>query len=181
MALRKASSYSKMKARPYTRHSRIKNKAYIKTIPQNKIVKFSMGSQKDYVQDKHSFVVRLLAEEDVQIRDTALEASRMFLVKVLDSTAPGQYFMMLKVHPHHFLRENKSAAAVAGADRISTGMTQSFGVIIGRAALVKSGQEIFFISCANEKSARIAKDALASVKAKIPCATKVIFEKLPVV
>ncbi len=166
-----------MRARPYTRNSRNKSKAYIKTIPQNKIVKYTVGSQKDYEAGKHNFTVRLLSEESVQIRDNSLEAGRMLLTKILDAEIPGQYYMMIKVHPHHLIRENKSAAAVAGADRISTGMTQSFGVVIGRAALVKPGQEIFFISCTNEKAARIAKEALISIRAKVACKTKIVFFK----
>ena len=102
----------------------------------------------------------------------------MLLTKKLDEQATGQYFMSVKVHPHHFLRENKSAAAVAGADRISTGMTQSFGVVIGRAALVRSGNEILFVSCADEKTAHIAKSVLNMVKSKVPCKTRILFEKL---
>ena len=178
MAIRKASSYSKMGARPYTRHSRRKNQAYIKTVPNNKIVKYNVGNHKDYFDDKHTYTVTLISTQNTQVRDTALEAGRMLLTKVLDNEAPGQYFLMVKVHPHHLLRENKSAAAVAGADRISTGMTQSFGVVIGRAARVSNGQEIFFVSCANEKAARAAKNALVAAKPKLPCATKILFKKL---
>lgn len=177
MALRKASAYSKWPARPYTRHSKRKNRSYIKTVPQNKIVKYTQGNEVDYKQGKHTYTVRMFAGEPVQIRDNALEASRMVLVKSLDASAIGQYFLQVKVHPHHLMRENKSVAAVAGADRLSTGMTQSFGVVIGRSALVKSGQELFFISCANEKVAQSAKKALEMIRAKVPCRTKILFEK----
>jgi|SRR3989344_4691611 len=178
MALRKALAYSKKNARPYTRNSRRKDKSYIKTVPFSKIVKFSGGDQKAYMDGKHTHSVRLVAEEWTQIRDNALEACRMLITKQLDEKAPGQYFLEVKVHPHHFLRENKSAAAVAGADRISTGMTQSFGVVIGRAALVGAGKEIFFVSCANEKTARVARDALAMTRPKVPCRTRILFEKV---
>ncbi len=178
MALRKALAYSKKKARPYTRISRKKSKAYIKSVPYSKIVKFSGGDEKAFREGKHVYNIKLIAEEWSQVRDNALEAGRMLITKFLDEKIPGQYFFVVKVHPHHFLRENKSAAAVAGADRISTGMTQSFGVVIGRAAMVKAGQEIFFVSTANEKAARVAKEALESVKAKVPCKTRILFEKL---
>ena len=69
-------------------------------------------------------------------------------------------------------------AAGAGADRLSSGMTQSFGITMGRAAIVNSGKEIFNISCENDKVARIARDALVDVKAKLPCKCRVIFEKV---
>jgi large subunit ribosomal protein L10e len=178
MAIRKASAYSKKGARPFTRTSRSKSKAYIKTVPGNKIAKYTGGNQADFEQGKHPFRVHLYSDEGVLIRDNAIEAARMFVIKQLDDNALGQYFIEVKVHPHHFLRENKSAGGAAGADRISTGMTQSYGVIIGRAAIVKPGQEIFFISCANEKAARIARDALQNIKAKLPCRARIVFEQL---
>lgn len=175
MAFRKASSYSKKIARPYTRNSRRKSQAYIKTIPQMKIAKFNLGDQKAYREGKHKFFVKLIAEEDVQVRDNALEAGRMHVHKMLEEKAPGEYFFAVKVHPHHFLRNNKTAAG-AGADRMSTGMSHSFGVIEGRAALVRKGKDIFFVSCMNEQAARIAREALETIRAKVPCATKILFE-----
>ena len=177
MGLRKALAYSKKNARPYTRHSRRKDKSYIKTVPFSKIVKFNGGDAVGFKEGKHTHSVTLVSEQWSQIRDNALEACRMLITKQMDTKAPGQYYLEVKVHPHHLLRENKSAAAVAGADRISTGMTQSFGVVVGRAAIVGYGKEIFLISCANEKAARVARDALVMTKSKVPCKTKIVFEK----
>ncbi|MCX8158856.1 MAG: 50S ribosomal protein L16 [Candidatus Pacearchaeota archaeon] len=176
MALRKASAYSKKYARPFTRISRRKDKAYIKTVPYSKIVKFNFGNLEDYRNNKHKFIVKLITEEDVQIRDNALEASRMFLHKALESEVPGQYFFSVKVQPHHFLRDNKTATG-AGADRTSTGMSHSYGIVVGRAALVPKGKEILMVSCLNEKCVRVAREALSSIKAKIPSRTKVVFEQ----
>lgn len=177
MALRKALAYSRKYARPFTRNSRRKNKAYIKTIPYTKVAKFTIGDQKAYREGKHKFAVRLITTENIQIRDTALEAGRMHVHKILDLEIPGEYFMSVKVHPHHFLRNNKTSG-VAGADRLSTGMSHSFGVIEGRAALVPAKHDIFFISTKDEAGARIARNAVESVKAKMPCAVKIIFEPL---
>src|SRR3989344_44610 len=109
-ALRKASSYSKKIVRPFTRKASSRKKAYIKAVPQNKIVKFNMGNIKDFNQGKHKFVVRYVSEEKVQIRDNALESCRMLLNKLLDTGIPGQYYFAVKVYPHHVLRENKTAA-----------------------------------------------------------------------
>ena len=178
MALRKASSYSKKKTRPYTRKSKARVKAYIKTIPQMKVVKFSMGNQGAFLGNKHNYAVKLVAEQKVLIRDNALESCRMLINKLLDRDALGQYYFAIKVYPHHILRENKTAGGTAGADRISTGMQQSFGVTIGRAAIVQNGKEIFFISCENENIARTAKRILTHVKAKVPCKTRIVFEKI---
>jgi len=176
-SLRKASAYSKKRLRPFTRKSKNAKKAYIKMVPNLKIAKFEMGELKGEKRSKHTYVVRLVAEEKVQIRDNSLEACRMFVNKVLDQNALGQYYFAVKVYPHHILRENKTAAG-AGADRLSSGMKHSYGISIGRAAIVNAGKEIFFVSCENEKAARVARDALQQIKAKVPCRSRIFFEKI---
>ena len=176
MALRKALAYSKKHARPYTRISKAKSKAYIKVVPHNKVVKYTSGNVKAFNEGKYGFAIRLVADEFVQIRDNALEASRQFVTKFLDEKLPNSYYLELKVHPHHILRNNKTAAG-AGADRLSSGMRHSFGVVEGRAAMVKSGKDIFVIHSENEQTARIIRDALTMVKAKIPGRKSVRFEK----
>jgi large subunit ribosomal protein L10e len=175
--LRKASAYSKKWVRPFTRKSGTKSKSYIKTVPPNKIVKFNMGEQKAYQQGKHKFAVSFIATERAQVRDNALEAARLLLNKVLDGKIQGQYYFSVKVFPHHILRENKTAAG-AGADRLSSGMKHSFGVNIGRAAIVNPGGVLFFISAQNERAARVARSVLNSVRTKIPCRGRVIMEKI---
>lgn len=179
MALRKASTYSKKYARPYTRNSRRKNRAYIKTIPHVKVAKYNLGDQKAYQSGQHKYFVRLIADQDIQIRDTALEAGRMHVHKILEEKSLGMYFFVVKVHPHHLLRNNKTAAG-AGADRMSTGMSHSFGAVEGRAAIVKKGNQIFMVSCMNEATARVARAAFETIRAKMPCATKISFEMPPV-
>jgi large subunit ribosomal protein L10e len=182
MAIRKASSYSKKRVQPYTRTSRNKSKAYIKSIPQSKIAKLTNGDQASYNAGRLPFEVSYIAGETVQIRDNAIEACRMYLTKMLDSQAMGQYYLAIKIYPHHMVRENKSAGGMAGADRISTGMTQAYGVVIGRSAIVPGGKEVFFIACANEKAARVARLALTSIKSKLPCRGRLVFvTKKPVV
>jgi large subunit ribosomal protein L10e len=176
-ALRKASAYSKKKVRPYTRKSSVKAKSFIKAVPQNKIVKFNMGNNKDLITNKYKYRVTMIAEEKAQIRDNALEACRMSVNKVLDLKIPGGFYFKVKVFPHHIQRENKIAAG-AGADRLSSGMTRSFGVTIGRAALMKPGNELFEVLCLDENGARVARDALIQVKSKIPCRNRIIFEKI---
>jgi len=175
-SLRKASAYSKKKVRPYTRKSAKRKRAYIKTIPASKIVKFNMGNQSAYNQGKHPFALRLIATEKVQMRDNSLESCRLLIFKILEKVAQGDYSFTIKVYPHHILRENKTAAG-AGADRLSSGMKHSFGITVGRAAIVQPNKELFFISCANEKVAKVAREALNKAKPKVPCKTKVVFEK----
>ena len=175
MALRKALTYSKKYARPYTRVSRAKSKSYIKVVPNNKVVRYNFGNVKAFIDKKYPFSIRLISDEDIQIRDTAIEAGRQLLVKYLDEKLPNMYYLELKVHPHHILRNNKMAAG-AGADRLSSGMSQSFGTIEGRAAIVKEGSNVFIIHAENDSHAKIARDIMQRVKAKLPCRAKIIFE-----
>jgi len=176
-SLRKASAYSKSRIRPYTRKSSVKKRSYIKAVPANRIVKYNLGNMKDFLAGKHTYVVKMVSQEKVMMRDNALEACRTLVNKTLDKEAPGDYYFIIKVFPHHILRENKTAAG-AGADRLSSGMKHSFGVTSGRAAILKPGKEIFFISCANEKAAQAAKRALGKVKPKVPCRNRIVFEKV---
>jgi len=177
MGLRKASSYSKKKVRPYTRKSSKRKKAYIKTIPPIKIVKYNMGDQKGYAEGKHEYIVKMVATERVQMRDNSLESCRTSINKQLEKNIPGQFYFVIKIYPHHILRENKTAAG-AGADRLSSGMKHSFGVTMGRAAIVKAGKEIFVVTCTSERAARVAKDTLVKVKPKVPFRNKIVFQKV---
>jgi len=176
-ALRKASAYSKKKVRPYTRKSKIKGKSYIKQVPPNKIVKYNLGNHKSYHEGKFKFILSLVADEKVQIRDNALESCRQILNKTLERGIPKQYYFIIKVYPHHILRQNKTASG-AGADRLSSGMKHSFGVIEGRAAIVNPGKVIFFVACETEQGIRVAREAMTMVKSKIPCKSRILFEKV---
>ena len=175
--LRKASSYSKKKVRPYTRKSRIKSKSYIKVIPHNKIVKYNLGNLRAFNEGKFKFHLHFVSTEKVQIRDNALESGRLVLNKNLEKKIPKQFYIEIKVYPHHILRNNKAAAG-AGADRLSSGMKHSFGVIEGRAAIVNPGKEIFFVATETEQGARVAREAMTILRSKMPCKTKVVFHKV---
>lgn len=168
MALRKAGAYSKRYARPYTRKSTKKSKSYIKTVPPQKIVRFRMGDIKGFEEGKFKFTIQLMAGEDVQIRDNALEASRQYINKILETNATGQFYFEVKPFPHHIIRENKMLTG-AGADRMQTGMAHSFGQTIGRAAFVKKNQPIFIVGTATDKIMRLTIKSFEKIKAKLPC------------
>ncbi len=176
MALRKAGAYSKKYTRPYTRKSSVKSQSYIKTIPPTKIVKFQMGDIKGFEQGKLPFVLNMQTVESVQIRDNALEAARQYIHKQLEEQILGAYYFAVKPHPHHILRNHKMLTG-AGADRMSSGMTLSFGATEGRAALVKENEPIFIVGVGNEKHVAIVREILSIVKPKLPCRTRVLLEK----
>lgn len=176
MALRKASSYSKKHNRPYTRKSKVKSQSYIKTIPQQKVVKFKMGNIKDYEKGKLHNIIKLVSSEGILIRDNALEAARQYVNKILEENLQGQYYFEVRVFPHHILRENRMLTG-AGSDRMSSGMQRSFGSTIGRAAMIKEGQAIFLIAFFHEHSKSLVIKSLNGIKAKLPCHARIVFEK----
>jgi large subunit ribosomal protein L10e len=173
MALRRAASYSKKPVLPFTRISRQKRKAFIKVVPPQKIVKFSMGNENAFHEGKLPFQITVVADENCQIRHNALEACRQFINKGLETNYLGQYFFRVIPYPHHIQRENKMLTG-AGADRMSTGMQLSFGKSAGKAAILKKGHGIFFVATANEKVIQTARKLLHQVKSKLPCKAKFV-------
>ncbi|RLG15353.1 50S ribosomal protein L16 [Candidatus Pacearchaeota archaeon] len=176
MALRKASAYSKKKVVPYTRVSKKKQKSFIKTVPPQKIVKFSMGDESSFTKGKFPHQLTLISEERVQIRDHALEACRQYLNKKLDKEFSGQYLFRVLPFPHHIQRENRMLTG-AGADRMQTGMQLAFGKAVGKAAIVKAGGGIFFIAVSNIKAVKFVRRLFKDIKSKLPCKTKVLYEE----
>lgn len=178
-SLRKTSCYSKMKVVPFTRWSRRKQKAFIKMIPAQKIVKFSMGRGGDYNLGKLPHVLTLVCAENcqIQVRHTALEACRQYLNKQMNEGAPGQFFLKVVPFPHHIQRENKMLTG-AGADRMQTGMALSFGKSIAKAALLKKNSPIYMIALANEKSIPVARRAMKQIRAKLPCKISILYNNL---
>jgi|SRR3989344_850245 len=173
--LRKASSYSKKIVVPYTRISKKKSKSYIKAVPPQKIVKFTMGFENLLNKGKLPHQLTVVSEENVQIRHNALEACRQYLNKKLDVGYPGQYLFKVIPFPHHIQRENKMLTG-AGADRMQTGMQLSFGKSMGKAAIVKKGGRVFFIALPNEKAVIFVRHLLKEIRSKLPGKIKVLYE-----
>jgi len=172
MGLRKAGAYSRRYARPYTRKSKVKKRSYIKTIPNTKVVKLRMGDLARYIAGKFPIIMHIKTTSQVQIRDNALEATRQFLHRFLTEKIGKDYYLELKVYPHHILRENKMLTG-AGADRMQTGMALSFGACIGRAAFLKKGQTIFTAAVMTPKQEAETRKLIGSIRARLPCAVSI--------
>ena len=134
--LRKATAYSKKKVVPFTRVSKKRQKSFIKTVPQQKIVKFTMGKQALYNKGKLPHALTIISAEKVQIRHNAFEACRQYINKKLEKKFVGQYLFRVVPYPHHVQRENKMLTG-AGSDRMQTGMQLSFGKSMGKSAILK--------------------------------------------
>lgn len=168
MPLRPGRCYSGFDTPPYTR------KEYIHGVPPPKIAKFVMGNPKL----EGAYRVRLVVLESGQIRHNALESLRVNVHKRLGIKLGEQnYKFVVKIYPHHVLRENKMMA-FAGADRLQDGMRLSFGKPIGTAARVYAGQEIAFVEVNDEKGVEAAKEALEIGAKKVPMPCRVVIERV---
>lgn len=153
--------------RPYTRAD------YIAGAPQPRIAKYTHGKY----SDDYEYELLLVAKEDMQIRDAALEAARIALTKRLSSTLGSDgFYAELKAHPHHVLRENKMIFG-AHADRLQEGMRRAFGKPVGRAARVSSGSPVFRV-LVNENGLQAAKEALDLASKKLPKSYRIIIKRL---
>ena len=173
--LRKAAAYSKKIVVPYTRISKKKGKSYVKTSPQQKIVKFSMGKEKVYRKGKLPHVLTLISTENVQIRQNALEACRQYINKKLDTEFNGQYFFRIIPYSHHIQRENKMLTG-AGADRMQTGMQLSFGKTAGKSAIVKKNTNLFMVAVGDVKATSFVRKLYKQIKSKLPGKTRIVYE-----
>ncbi len=164
MGLRPGHCYSRMK-RAYTRTAvTVPDRNYIGTNPNVRTRQWNMGNG----LKEFNTVVELIVEDTIQIRDNALEATRVLVTKSLsDALKKEGFFLKIRVYPHQVLRENKQAQG-AGADRVTTGMSHAFGKPTGRAARVKAGQVLMSL-LVNEQSTEIGKECLLKSKSKLPC------------
>jgi large subunit ribosomal protein L10e len=169
MARKPASMYRRLKGPAYTRRK------FIGGVPNNRILSFHSGNRRAAETGGFSVVLELRADNDCQIRHTALEAARVISNSTIRNEAgPQGYALRIHTYPHHVLRENKQATG-AGADRVSQGMRCAFGKNVGTAARVKRGQRVISIHV-DAPNYLTARDALrkASMKFPTPCTVRLI-------
>ena len=143
--LRKGVAYRQVQ-NPYTRKSKYRRKAFIRSIPNSKIVKFDMGDLK--TDFPAQFLLK--SKQDIQLRHNCLESARKTALKLLETRLGKLNFKLkIRVYPHHVLRENALASG-AGADRMSTGMKMAFGKAVGIAARVFEGTAVIEVDVDNE-------------------------------
>lgn len=130
MAKNPGRMYRKIMQHAYTRRE------FMGGVPGNRILQYESGKP----NGDFPVSLDLIAVERGQVRHTALEAMRTTAVRALDAALGREnYFLKVRVYPHHVLRQNKQASG-AGADRVSMGMRLAFGKAIGTAARVEAGQ-----------------------------------------
>ncbi len=150
-----AKNYRKIE-RPYTRQE------FIHGAPQPRLAKYDYGTWRD----SYEYELSLIAETDCQIRDIALESARVTAGKMLTEKLGENFYLTIKVHPHHVLRENKMIFG-AHADRLQEGMSRAFGRPIGRAAQVEAGTKVITVMVLRD-GIEAAREALKTAAKKLP-------------
>ncbi|WP_018256783.1 50S ribosomal protein L16 [Halomicrobium katesii] len=167
MSDKPASMYREINKPSYTRRE------YITGIPGSKIAQHQMGN-KDADPEDYPVQISLIVEEECQLRHGSMEASRLSANRhLIKEFGEGNYKMTLRKFPHQVIRENKQATG-AGADRVSDGMRQAFGKIVGTAARVQAGEHLFTAYCEVDQAEEV-KEAFRRAYNKItpPCRIKV--------
>jgi len=159
--------------RPYTRVSKkVPRKSYVVGVPFPKTHQFEMGTR----TGDYNATLYLVGKNAVQIRDNALEASRIVTHKFLETKLGlTNYFLKILVYPHQVVRE-KPIAKGAGADRYSQGMRLSFGKPSTLAVQAKENQRLFMLKI-NKGNLEIGKRALKKTGLKLPTPTRIEIEE----
>jgi large subunit ribosomal protein L10e len=162
MKLRPGRCVRNMNSQAWSRYSLKKpRKNYVKALPRTSLLIFNMGVR----NRAFDLAFRLNAKQDVQLRSNSLEAARQAANKYLERELANEYFMRMITYPHNVIREKKFATG-AGADRVSQGMTLSFGRPSSVAARVHEGQAVIEI-LANSGGKKIAREALKRASSKL--------------
>jgi len=162
MKLRPGRCVRKINSQAWSRYSLKKpRKNYIKALPRTSLLIFNMGTR----NKAFDLVFRLNAKQDVQLRSNSLEAARQAANKYLERELANEYFMRMITYPHNVIREKKFATG-AGADRVSQGMTLSYGRPSSVAARVFEGNAVIEIMT-NAGGRKVAKEAMKRAASKL--------------
>jgi large subunit ribosomal protein L10e len=126
--------------------------------------------------DDWEIVLGLRVAKQIQVSSNALEAIRITvnspLQKILGRT---NYRMRVRSKPFQKYRENRMLA-FAGADRVQSGMRNSFGRSTGMCARVRAGSIIVDVGT-HLKNLQVVRDRLRVASMKISCSGQVVVLK----
>ncbi len=160
--LRPARTCRRPNSQAWARYSIKKpRKNYVRALPHTSLLVFNMGVQKD----DYDMDIAFCPIQDIQLRSNAIEAARLTTNKYLENELPQAYSFKILVYPHNVIREHKMATG-AGADRLSKGMTQSFGRPVSIAARIKKGQALFRIKTYKQNRKKVV-EALRRANSKL--------------
>lgn len=164
MKLRPARTMRYITSQAWSRYSvKRPKKNFIKALPHTSLIVFRMGTNKP----EYDTILTLKADHYIQVRSNSLEAARQTANKHLESQLPNNYFFRVVTYPHQVIREKKRATG-AGADRLSQGMSMSFGKPVSVAARINPGTDVFEVKIVGTPaSVSVAKEALKRASSKI--------------
>ena len=165
--------YSKWNRRPY-QHKRSANhrREYARGGAQAKIQRF-WGGNKAIPWEDWELVVGLKVDKQIQISSNALEAIRITINTPLQKRLGRTNFRFrVRSKPFQKYRENRMLA-FAGADRVQSGMRNSFGRSTGVCARVKAGAIILDVGC-YLKDLPYVRDRLRIASMKISCSSQTV-------
>lgn len=162
MKLRPARAVRYILSQPWARYSVKKpKKNYIKSLPHTSLMVFNMGMNKP----NYDLMLTLNSNQEIQLRSNALEAARQVANKHLERELINNYYFTVVTYPHNVIREKKRATG-AGADRLSQGMSLSFGSPSSIAARVKKNQTVMRLRTVSSAK-DVGRDALKRAASKL--------------
>ncbi|MFX1593166.1 MAG: 50S ribosomal protein L16 [Promethearchaeota archaeon] len=172
--------YNKWSRRPYQyKRSSNRRREFARGGTQSKIVRY-WGGNKSVPFEEWELTVGLKVNSQIQISSNTLEAIRITINGVLQRKLGRQnYRLRIRPKPFQKFRENRMLA-FAGADRVQSGMRNSFGRSTGVCARVRAGQIVAEVGTFI-KNLPLIRDRLrvASMKISSSCQIVVLTYKTP--
>jgi len=172
--------YSRWSRRPYQyKRSSNRRREFARGGAQSKIQRY-WGGNKEMSWEEWELVVGLKVNSQIQISSNTLEAIRITINGVLQRKLGRQnYRLRVRPKPFQKYRENRMLA-FAGADRVQSGMRNSFGRSTGVCARVRAGQVVVEVGC-YLRNLPLVRDRLrvASMKISSSCQIVVLKYKTP--
>ncbi|MFW9818853.1 MAG: 50S ribosomal protein L16 [Candidatus Thorarchaeota archaeon] len=172
--------YSRWSRRPYQyKRSANRRREYARGGAQSKIQRY-WGGNKNMPWEEFELTVGLKVDNQIQISSNTLEAVRITINGTLQRKLGRQnYRLRIRPKPFQKYRENRMLA-FAGADRVQSGMRNSFGRSTGVCARVKAGQIIADVGC-YLRNLPLVRDRLrvASMKVASSCQIVILKYKTP--
>jgi large subunit ribosomal protein L10e len=126
--------------------------------------------------EEFDLVVGLKVNSQIQISSNTLEAIRITINGVLQRKLGRQnYRLRIRPKPFQKIRENRMLA-FAGADRVQSGMRNSFGRSTGVCARVRAGQIIADVGT-HVRNLPLVRDRLRVASMKVPSSCQIVIIK----
>ncbi|MFX1493524.1 MAG: 50S ribosomal protein L16 [Promethearchaeota archaeon] len=172
--------YSSWSRRPFQyKRSSNRRREYARGGTQSKIQRYWGGSKLVPWED-FELVIGLKCDNQIQISSNALEAIRITVNSALQKyLGRSSYRFRVRPKPYQKYRENRMLA-FAGADRVQSGMRNSFGRSTGVCARVRAGSIICEVGT-SLRNLPLVRERLrvASMKVSCPCSIVILKFKSP--